>query len=323
MAKRIKKIADRENKYQSVGDYDYNGLCHWWSSNFGRKETAYGRMSCSENTIYSYNSAIGHMYETPKWESFYRPLVLIRDYDGATKTTKNQTMSLLDATSHMIQIIVPYVIPDGPYKHIKNLEFFLKKAFNSIEKYNKARSFNSKERYKQEFCEAKKSSEIYAKYFKQRNELAYKEIMKLKEPQEEDSYDTLSFVENEFKKKTILAAQRKKNAEEKEKKLKKEKAHKDLEAWLKGEDVTPNSMYLDDTYLRIKGAVIETTRGAQISLKSCISAFKKYKAGTLEIGDEISGFTFNGVSNGVAKIGCHNVSMESINRLLGGVQNVD
>jgi len=323
MAKRIKKIADRENTYQTVGKYDYDGLSHWWSSNFGKRETADRRMSCFGNVIYSYNFAIGWMYETPKWESYYRPLVLIREYEMATNTTKKQMYALLDATSHMVQIVVPYVKPDDQYKHNKNLEFFLRNAFISIEKYNKARSFSSKERYKQEFYTAKTSCERYAMYFKQRKSLVYKTIMKLKEPQENDSSVVLSDVENEFKKKTNLAEQRRRNAEKKERRLKKEKALDDLDAWLKGADTIPDSFYLDDIYLRIKGAVIETSRGAQISLKSCINAYSKYKKGTLEEGDDISGYTFGGICDGIAKIGCHDVSMKKIEKLLKGGQNVD
>ena len=81
-------INSRENSDQTVGSYDYEGLCHYFIYNYGRKDTASNRMSCTYNYIYSYNQVIAQMLERQKKDD--TPVLLISSISYSSTTAKLQ-----------------------------------------------------------------------------------------------------------------------------------------------------------------------------------------------------------------------------------------
>jgi len=278
-------IKDRVNKDLKVGSYDYNGLSHWFVYNYGHKSTANGRMSCDGNAAYSYRTKITQMYDVPK--GYNEPFILISG-DTWSNTTTTHIGAIRNASRHLNQIEVSYVGPYNIEKHRVNLQFFYNKMIEAIKKYKRARTEWSKNRWNIQYYKALKDCELYADLFKIRREKLYKAIQKLPTIDDKLASQTVAEIEAKLKKQVEAKELKRRKALIVANKEKAKQAKVDLDNWLKGGNTIPNAQYLDKVYIRIKGAFIETTERATISLKSCIEAYKKYEAGTLKVGDNIS-----------------------------------
>jgi len=317
MAKKI-DISKRSNKYLSVGAYDYDGLAHWWAYNYGHKSTASDRMSTSGNLVYSYQTVVAKMF--PPKEAGSPPMVLIAGGSWSPTTSKHINC-ISSSVSHMNRMRVSECNPGGKSDHKDNLVDLFRSALDASKSYPRARVEHSKEGHLRRFHDAIRTASSYAEYFKLKNTKEYKAIMQLPDPSGAESKEELQQILDKIEKSKKAAKAKKLRDMRKQDIENAEKADRDLKEWLSGANNMPNQRYLDGVYIRIKGAVIETTAHASISLKSCISAFRKYEKGTLKIGDDISGFDFRGIDDGIAKVGCHDVPMKRIELLLKGLQN--
>ena len=307
-------IKNRVNKDLKVGSYDYNGLSHWFVYNWGYKSTANGRMSCDGNAAYSYRTKIAQMYDAPK--GYNEPFILISG-DTWSNTTTTHIGAIYNASRHLNQIEVSKVDPYSIEDHRINLQFFYDSIIKAIKKYKKARKDWSKDSWYRQYHKALKECELYADLFKVKREKLYKAIKKLPAIDDELAFKTIAEIEAKLKKQAKAEENRRRKALIAANKEKAEQAKVDLANWLKGGNTMPNTSYLDQVYIRIKGAFIETTERATISLKSCIEAYRKYEEGTLNVGDNISGFNYRGIdTDGNALIGCHIVPMKQIKQLL-------
>lgn len=317
---RVKKIEERESPYMTFGSYDYDGLAHWFAYNSGRRSTANDRMSCANEVCYSYNTAIARMYNN-RDKSVYLPVVLVSDKRWSN-TTKKHIDAVLSAVSHMAVVMVKEVSPYSKSAHEENLKYFLEKLIAITERYLKSRRENTREDRLVEYLSTMRMAHVYAYQFRLKSNVIYKDILSLGETPSGKVLSDIEVIERRVENRRKRKINKLAEERIKENKKRAEKANSDLEKWLSGEeDRIPNMDYIEDPFirLRIKGAVIETTNHASISLKSAIAAFKKYKEGTLKRGDEISGFIFDGISDGIAKVGCHNIKLEVVEKLFNGV----
>lgn len=308
-------INKRSNDNLSVGSYDYDGLAHYWAYNYGRKSTAGDRMSVSGNSVYSYSTVIATMH--PPISGGRPPFVLINTSDWGPTTSKHLNC-VESSVSHMDHMRVDNANPRGKADHEHNLEVFFDTAMTASEKYARARSEWSINNHLRTYYRMIDNAKMYASYFKLRNNKFYKRLMELPDPSGEHSVEALKELKDKMEKAEQAANSKRLREIRKRDKELADKADTELQEWLKGANKVPNSRYLKQVYIRVKGAVVQTTEHASISLKACIAAYTKYNAGTLKQGDDISGFTFGGVQNGIAGIGCHRVPMTEIERLLKG-----
>lgn len=87
-----------------------------------------------------------------------------------------------------------------------------------------------------------------------------------------------------------------------------------LKDFLKDETIQPETFNTDLTYLRIKNEKIETSRNANVSIKSAKLLYSMIKEGMNINGHNIDGYICVGI-NGTLKIGCHEIPMSEVNRI--------
>jgi len=69
-------------------------------------------------------------------------------------------------------------------------------------------------------------------------------------------------------------------------------------------------------YIRIKADKIETSDGVEISATEAKEYWQRYKQRFIQRGDNIAGFCFYGVRDGIMTIGCHKMSVEHLEQVL-------
>lgn len=106
-----------------------------------------------------------------------------------------------------------------------------------------------------------------------------------------------------------------KEQERKEHKAKERKLKKDINDWKNGfKNYLSNG--LQYAYLRIKEDVIQTSKGATVSLKSCRVLWQCLKAGKSIKGIKLDDrYTIISMIDNILKIGCHKIKMTEVNRL--------
>ena len=309
---KIKKIEDRKNDNLSVGSYDYEGLAHWWTYNHGYKQTAGGRMSATGNVVKSFSVEIARMYQPVKGA----PVMVLISSSGYSNTTAGHIRAVESAVNHLNVMTVPNVSPYSKSDHEENLAYLFEGAYEACDKYGRARSEEAKLGWLNTYYRKISTLKAYGEYFKKRGSATYKKTLALPDPSGEHSREELKLLKKKMEKaKTAAASKRLRAIRAMDKELT-IKADTILKSWLDGGGQMPDNKYLDKIYLRIKGAVIETTDRASISLKAAIAAYGSYLKGELKKSSDVSGFTFEGVKDGYATIGCHKVSMVEIERLL-------
>lgn len=311
-------IRKRKNDNLTFGQYDYKGLAHWWVYNYGKGNTGgyydgTPRMSALYNAIYSYKFMIAKMYPSQKGDS--SPFILIAN-GNFSGTTQKHIRAVKNATAGMTVLGIQNIAPNTKEDHCNNLKKLYEEIVLSVGKFCRAKSDNKKKEYLDTYYKKRYTIVSYATYFKLRKHRFYKRAIAIADPSNKYSKEEFSA----FRDKVVKIEEKERRKKDKEKRERHTKRVKEAESilqeWLKGGNRLPDEQYLSETYLRVKGAVVETTECACINLKSSIEALRKYKEGTLKKGDSISGFKFKGISDGYAQIGCHSVSMKEINRVL-------
>jgi hypothetical protein len=103
--------------------------------------------------------------------------------------------------------------------------------------------------------------------------------------------------------------------ERKEKQAKERALKKDILDWKNGIKYHLSSG-LQYAYLRIKEDVIQTSKGATVSLKTCRVLWQRLKAGKSIKGIKLDDrYTVIGLIENCLKIGCHNIRMSEVNQL--------
>ena len=121
----------------------------------------------------------------------------------------------------------------------------------------------------------------------------------------------------------IKADRERRAAAEKERAIRVEAARAEameqMDKWIAGvPDVRAPSYYMPGlslpTKLRIKGAAVETSRGAVVSVRAARILWAMIKAGRDIIGHVIDGYTVT-ASDGALVIGCHTIDRAEVERL--------
>ena len=84
--------------------------------------------------------------------------------------------------------------------------------------------------------------------------------------------------------------------------------------WVAGENV-PFPWGIDTVYLRIKDKRIQTSKGAEISVKTAFVFWDKLKAGEDVKGFDFGPYTVDSFDGQTLVAGCHRISIEQINRI--------
>ena len=87
-----------------------------------------------------------------------------------------------------------------------------------------------------------------------------------------------------------------------------------LEVWANGGEDRPPYYTAAPTRLRIKGAAVETSRGAVVSCRAARILWAAIKAGREVVGMVVDGYTVTAL-NGTLKIGCHVIERAEVERV--------
>ena len=311
---RIAKARDRKEKHESsVGRYDYSGLCHWWAYNYGSKSTASNKMHASGNSIYSYETIVATMYDTPKSNT---RTVLISDY-SYSNTTRTHVSEIRKAVSHMNIIYASEASPRNRKDHISNLLVMVNRQYRLASLYQKKKKDSTRNQVLNSMKSNLLNAEKYATAFKIRNSKEYNQLKSIPLPDSDMFSEKL-----EISIKDRMSAE---NRAHKANVRKAAKLHKDrlakalagLERWKNGDNVYVDNRFIEQVYLRVKNGVIETSENASMNVKEAVSAYSRFKEGKLKIGQHVGEFSYNGVdSDENVHIGCHTIPLEEVERLM-------
>jgi hypothetical protein len=103
-------------------------------------------------------------------------------------------------------------------------------------------------------------------------------------------------------------------AEEHAEEIRAEKLKANLPKWLNGEI---NSIDSDQIYIRLKGNMVETSLGAQVSIKEAEVLYKAIVTGKPVHGLKIGYYNVISWDGTNLKIGCHDINLSEVNRFAG------
>ena len=110
---------------------------------------------------------------------------------------------------------------------------------------------------------------------------------------------------------TLAAAKQAKAQAEKMKAL-----STDIQDWKNGGTLKKSLRNLNFQLVRINGDKIQTSRGAEVPLVEARIFYTALIKGLVQPGTKIGHFTFDGLNNGIVKVGCHNLKLEDIKTTL-------
>jgi hypothetical protein len=92
----------------------------------------------------------------------------------------------------------------------------------------------------------------------------------------------------------------------------------ELADWKAGAERTARVTRVYPQSIRVRGGVVQTSGGAEVPLMEATQLLARVEAGIAKEGDSVGSFTFNGVEDGFALIGCHRISIEEAKQVLFG-----
>lgn len=97
------------------------------------------------------------------------------------------------------------------------------------------------------------------------------------------------------------------------------RASNDLASWRAGGMLTSSVRNLNMQLLRIRGDLVETSRGATVELSQAKALLTQVLSGKAKEGDKVGNFSFTKVEGETVKIGCHTIELkEAIEVLTNG-----
>lgn len=266
--------------------------------------------------IWSYGShyLLGELHNENK--------VLLINSERSSNTTQGHKADLFRAAKHLEVYYVPRV--DDP-KNPENVEHLRENLFNAFDrvlsKLSGFRQYNSEESYKdslnyREFYRVYKSLESYVKAFKLKKEAVLDDDTKVLL---EEIFLYMGEKERERDNKRAAKRLVEKQAELilREENLKKTffKRIKGAIDWKRGGSLYGFSSL--PTMLRIKGDTVETSHGAKVPLKAAITLNRLIQKGKEIKGIKIGHYTCTGYNSERVVIGCHEIALKEVNRVLG------
>ena len=97
------------------------------------------------------------------------------------------------------------------------------------------------------------------------------------------------------------------------------KYQKQLDSWKRGGPLVNVFRQLNSQLIRVREGVVETTRGAQVPLKSALELLSLINSGEKVEGHQIGSFTVNEVDRETIRIGCHTINLNHARKVLSSL----
>lgn len=281
-------------------------VAHIWAQQ-KQKEGRAGHLFFEDKSIYSY----GRHFEIARFVEDDTVLFTTRRYSNTTAKHKNQVRR---AISHKDVFYVPCFD-----NHNENISYYLRRAKESKAKALKAIS------YGRWYCEDVKKylhdGLQYIGHFKVDKALK-KEVIKLAGLSEKDRF--FSNEEKETLERRKLSNEKRLKTREDNLKIARaqaqEKYLKEIEDWKNGViECAPYSYSFDNpVVLRVKDDRIETSKGAQITVKTALRLWAAINAKWSSLGGfKLDNYEAQEIKDGVLTVGCHHIPLTEIERIAG------
>ena len=283
-----------------------NEVCHYWANQV-QAEGYLGNVSFVGKDFYSYRTIIAHIVND----------VVLYNTRSYSATTSSHTSDLLSASRHKKQI----AIYDVEYGIKGNKEVMQGEIKDYLKKASTART--RKEFY---INRAIETAENFNAYFDLMNENLGADTLALRVNSDSDycKIDMGQFKDIDFT--ALKAAEKQRLALELMKRKEREAEYAiensvKIKQWLSGERDNLGYGVTSDTLLRVKGDVIETSRGADIPLShtaklwELIEVTRKEGRG-LELSRPLGVYKLNSIdSSGNIIVGCHYIEYNELKRI--------
>lgn len=100
-------------------------------------------------------------------------------------------------------------------------------------------------------------------------------------------------------------------------KLAQEKLKEEIQAWRQGGPLTQGMHNISPQLIRVKGEMVETSRGAEVTLKQAKTLLGLIHFDLHTKGERIGQFTLDSVKGNLVRIGCHEVDLNEAKKVLG------
>jgi hypothetical protein len=268
---------------------NHSEVAHYWANRV-QPEGRAGNMFFEGEDIYSYGTHF-------KIASFVKhDVVFFNSKSYSVSTSKHQSLTRAAIPSYCIV----FEIADFE-NHLENVKYYLEQVKALRLKAMRARVY--KESYLREAKRVVLELKDYLEMFK---------VSGLSRNTKEHIKNLISNVDNILPEEVENAL---KEQGRQEKQAKERALKKDINDWQNG---VKNylSHGLQYAYLRIKNDVIQTSKGATVSLKSARVLWQRFNAGKPIKGIRLDDrYTVIGLADNILKIGCHNIKMSEVNRL--------
>lgn len=280
-------------------------VAHIWAQQ-KQKEGRAGHLFFKDKSIYSY----GRHFEIARFVNDDTVLFTTRRYSNTTAKHKNEVRR---AISHKDILYVPCFD-----NHNENISYYLRRAKESKEKALRAIAYGGYhcvdvKRYLDEGLK-------YVGHFKVDKELK-KEVVKLAGLLEKDKL--FSNEEKETLKRRKLSNEKRLKTREDNLKIARaqaqEKYLKEIEDWKNGViERAPYSYSFDNpVVLRVKDDRIETSKGAQITVKTALKLWEVIKAKQSVEGFKLDNYEAQEIKDNVLTVGCHHIPLSELERIAG------
>jgi len=298
-------------------------VAHAWAHQLEEEGQVYGgSFYFYGDTIFSYGSHF------PIARIYHDKNVILFTSHSYSSTTAGHMSCVRSAIRHRDIIIVPnvkvieslkrsapeYRKTDWEDDHATNLRYFVDEAVAARKKLDKCRVDNTKETCIKIMARSARDFERYIEAFDLRDApKRYTILHTVMDMGIEDVDNLVEVVTTVDKKADKLKTSRLKRA----KKAQEKKQKKAMEDWVAGKAVnTYNIGYNSEVRLRIIKEDVQTSRGSSVPLKHAQLLYKGLQAGKDIEGKNIGHFVINKVTPEMIKIGCHDIPMSEIRRIL-------
>jgi len=280
---------------------NHNEVAHFWA-NQSQTEGKAGNIFFEGKSIYSYGKhfEIARIVTAPnKMEC-----VLFTTRDYSVSTTHHKSIVWRAINQKM------FTVPS--FDNTKeNIDTYLKKIVELQAKQTRAKSNN----YGDDLNDTINEAFDYCNYFRIKS-IAIRKWVTLKDDKQLFSPAELKKIKDQQAK---FLLQKKAERQAKELRLQNQKAEflAELEKWKNGEiERCPyNWQFPTDTLLRISDDRIQTSKGAEITVKCALRLWNALKTNTADNMVLDNNYTVNDVNPSFIKIGCHQIPMSEINRI--------
>lgn len=283
-------------------------VAHYWA-NQTQADGRIKNMFFEGPRIWSY----GYHFEIARLVKVKGQTVVLFTTREYSNTTSRHKYDVRHAASHLELFAVPSF-----EDHNQNVDHYIKLIIEAQAKATRARAYA--ESYQTDLAGNIAAVYKYSELFKK--ELNAEHLKAVREwKKKADKGALFSPAELEKIKRTHAAElERRKNekaaraAREAERRA---KLIEDLDAWTNGADTRPPYSYDLPIRLRVNGSRIETSRGAEITVKTALVLWSKIKQNETVADMTLDLYRVQGFDGETLTVGCHKIPVTELNRIAG------